>query len=307
MDVLYDKYQNVLLAMGPKYKNWQLVDTAYNKTDFEKQMKIDKYIIHLYYYAMENKFIYVVLFHHYSPHLEKTDMFKRFLDLLIVKVHKNNNDKKRKFLEKYLDEVNKNKSRIVKILNADKTTIEAILITKKELTTYCVRGIKSKNDKIKLIVQNYLHRHFLVEMSKGPLCGLHTVLSKQEADYLCSQQIMSSRSKLPHILVSDPQLVWCNAKIGDIIKININTELTGKGIQYRVVASSSGKIQSVQFDELEVEEDDLEAEYTDEDKEAANEEDVEVAEEPKETNDKASAEDFADESEDEQEEPDEFY
>jgi len=242
--------------MSPKYRNWSMLGAEYSKPDFEKQMKAERYIMHLFYSPFDGKFIYVILFHHASPHLEKTDMFKRFLDILIGKIHKNSNEKKRKFLETYLtDDHDKKKNKMIKILANDKVSLDAILITKHELTTYCLRGIKSKNDKINLNICNYLHKHFLIEISKGPLCGLHEVLSKQEANILCSQQIMTCRSKLPYIIITDPQLIWCNAKVGDIIKININSELTAKSLRYRIVVPISGKIQNQQFeDELDDEE-----------------------------------------------------
>lgn len=262
MDLLYDKYEHVILSMGPKYKNWIMVDAEYDKVNFEKEMKINKYVLHLLYSPIDGKFIYVVLFHHASPHLEKADMFKRFLDILIIKVHKVDADKKKKFLEKHLNDNNeKNKSKITKIMNADKSSIETILITKHDLTTYCVRSVKTKNEKINLVVHNYLHKHFLIEISKGPLCGLHRVISKQEANILCSQQIMTCRSKLPFILITDAQLIWCNARIGDIIKINVNSELTAEALRYRVVVPINGKIQNQQFeDELDEEEIEYDAE-----------------------------------------------
>jgi DNA-directed RNA polymerase subunit H (RpoH/RPB5) len=161
-------------------------------------------------------------------------------------------------------------------MTSNKKSIETIFITKRELTTYFLRNIQSKNEKINLIVHNYLHKHFLIDISEGPLCAKHTRLTKTESIDLLSRQLMTSAYTLPRILINDPHIIWCGAKVGEIVKIEVNSELAGKCLRYRIVAPLSGKLQN--SDILVEEEEDLEIdEEESENEESENEEQQEDA------------------------------
>lgn len=281
MEILYEKYQNVLLCLGPKYRNWILLDKELNNNDFEKKMTNDKYVLHLSFDQHDNKFVYVVLFHQFSPYLAKTETFRKFLSLLINKYHKNDMVEKKKFLQKHFTNTSNDQS-INKIMMYEKNHIETMFITKKELSTYFIRNIQTENKKINLIVHNYLHKRFLLEITNGPLCGKHTVLTKQEARELCAEHLMTSKFKLPFILITDPQIIWCGAKIGDIVKIEINSELAGRSIRYRLVVPQNGKIQGIELSDDDIEDTN---DIIDDDIEDTNENNDEVEnEEVEETN-----------------------
>jgi DNA-directed RNA polymerase subunit H (RpoH/RPB5) len=272
---LYEKYQNIILCLGEKYRNWYLLDKVLSDSEFDKLMNQQKYIIHLTYNPEDELFVYIVLFHTTSIYLSKTESFRKFLDTLSSKIHKQDINKKQKFLEKIYDIDSKQKTKLInRIMTENKKKIEAIFITKRELTTYFIRNIQSKNEKIKLVVHNYLHKHFLIEISEGPLCAKHTRLTKNEAIDLLSRQLMTSAYTLPRILINDPHIIWCGAKVGEIVRIEVNSELAGKSIRYRIVTPLNGKLQSSDI-LIEDEEEDLEIdEEESENEESENEENI---------------------------------
>ena len=293
---LYEKYQNIILCFSDKYRHWNIIDSTYNEADFGKSMNSQKYIMNTVYNPEDEKFIYVVLFHTTSPYLSKTDIFRKFLDLLINKTHKQDNDKKTKFLEKFIDIDVKNKHKIIsRILNDNKKYIETIFITKRELTTYFLRNIQLKNQKTSLVVHNYLHKHFIIEIGRAPLCSRHTRLTKSEASDLLSRQLMTSPYALPRIKINDPHVIWCGAKVNEIIRIEVNSELAGKCLRYRLVVPISGKVEQTDiFDDDDDDDDDLEDDAND-DTESDND-DPEVEEEKKEEADEplSDEDDFED-------------
>jgi DNA-directed RNA polymerase subunit H (RpoH/RPB5) len=252
MEVLYEKYQNIILCFGPKYRKCQLLDNVLDFKTFEKNMGVDKFIVQLMFDPTDAKFIYVVLFHHQSIHLSKTDMFKKFLDVLASRYHKNDESRKQKFLSESKD-IEKSST---DIMAYDRTHIESTFITKHELKSFFLKSIDGKNKKSSFIVHNYMHRMFLLEIPRAPLCGKHTVLTKQEARELCSEHLMTSKFKLPAIQLNDPQVIWCGGRSGDIIKIEANSELCGRSIRYRLVKTAGGKAQGNEYSDEEDESDD---------------------------------------------------
>jgi DNA-directed RNA polymerase subunit H (RpoH/RPB5) len=271
---LYEKYQNILLCLGKEYRKWELLDDEYDQTAFDKHMNTQKYVMHLAYNPEDEKFVYVALFHVNSPYLTKTETFRKFLDILINKNRsKQDMADKQKFLEQFIDVDDKRKSKIIsRILTENKKSVEAVFITKRELTTYFVRNIQIKYKHFNLVVHNYLHKHFIVDISKAPLCARHTRLSKTESVDLLSCQLMTSPYNLPRIFINDPHIIWCGGKVGEIIRIEVDSEMAGKSIRYRIVVPLSGKVQTSDI-LAEEEVDDLE------DEDSQDEEDEEVQDE----------------------------
>jgi DNA-directed RNA polymerase subunit H (RpoH/RPB5) len=258
---LYEKYKNMILCMSKEYRNWHITDNIYSEADFAKVMNNQKYILNTVYNPEDEKFIYMVLFHTNSNYLAKTDTFRQFLELLINKTHKQDSDRKTKFLEKFIDNsVNNKKKIIAKIMTENKKSIETIFVTKKELTTYFLRNIQLKNKKINLIVHNYLHKHFIIEISRGPGCSKHIRLTKAEASNVLSKQLVTSPHHLPRILINDPHIIWCGAKIGEVVKIIRYSELSGISLAYRLVVPLSGRLEKsniLDSDEEQEEDNDL--------------------------------------------------
>jgi DNA-directed RNA polymerase subunit H (RpoH/RPB5) len=113
-----------------------------------------------------------------------------------------------------------------------------ILITKEELNIYRRKSIKQYPQ---LNIKNYLHKHFLIEMNKGPLCSVHTILTPDEVRDFCNG-ILAHGHSLPALIENDPQAIWIGAEINDVVRIDCNSEITGKTIRYRIVTPSSGKV-----------------------------------------------------------------
>jgi DNA-directed RNA polymerase subunit H (RpoH/RPB5) len=114
-----------------------------------------------------------------------------------------------------------------------------MVFTKEPLSVYIKKAIKQYP---LLHIQNYLYKHFTMELNKGPLCSKHTILSPEDARKVCFE-LMTHGHKLPSISVDDPQNIWIGGKINDIIKIEAVSEITGTCIRYRLVTPISGKVE----------------------------------------------------------------
>lgn len=124
-----------------------------------------------------------------------------------------------------------------KILDRYNKFNDIIMITKSELNVYRKKMILQYKE---LSVKNYLFKHFIIEINRGPLCSKHTILSPEEVRVV-SYNIMAHGHKLPAIFDTDPQCIWIGGEINDLIKIESYSEITGKTINYRIVTPSSGK------------------------------------------------------------------
>ncbi len=203
MEELFEKYKNVqLFAMN--YRKFTTPTPKFLEFDeFKNKMQTNGYIQHNFHNPRTNNPIDVYLFRAESKFITSTVNFK-------------------KLLEKY----------------DSKSKHDIIMITKEELNVYRRKSVRQFKN---LNVKNYVHKHFIIELNKGPLCSKHTLLSKEEVKTLC-YDLMAHGHKLPAIFVDDPQCIWVGGEINDIIKIEANSEITGKTVRYRIVTPSSGKI-----------------------------------------------------------------
>lgn len=207
METLYDKYKNIQLCLE-KYRKYQIEEKFYDYNEFKKNMQIDQYIKHLCFDKKKEKNVYVYMFKHDSKHIQTTAQFKRILDKLPIE------------------------QSIV------------LIITKVPLNVYINKALlKYKH----LSVYNYLHKFFDTELSKGPLCSPHTLLTTSEVRILCSRDLILHPLSLPSISVNDPQNIWIGGDIGQVIKIQSVSEITGKTERYRIISPDSGKILNKQL------------------------------------------------------------
>lgn len=143
--------------------------------------------------------------------------------------------------------------RLINTINSKKQ--EIICITRVLFSSYIRKYVNTLNH----TVFNYLHRNFCTEVTKGPFCSPHVLLTPDEARELLSVQLKINPLGLPKIYIDDVQAIWIGAKMGQIVKIISNSPLTGKTCRYRIVTQRSGQIlQEVDDDsddEAEVEED----------------------------------------------------
>ena len=204
MESLFEKYQNIQLFLE-KYRGYTIVENSpnfYNYDDFKNKMQISGYISHqLENKTVDNKLLDIYLLKHDSKYVKATVNFKKILD-------------------KYKQE-----------------DTNIIVFTKEPLSVHIKKAIKKYP---MLHVQNYLYKHFSIEINKGPLCSKHSILSPEEARRVCFE-LMTHGHKLPSISVDDPQNIWIGGNIDDIIKIESVSEITGTRILYRLVTPISGK------------------------------------------------------------------
>jgi DNA-directed RNA polymerase subunit H (RpoH/RPB5) len=271
MNILYDKYCNIWTCFI-EYRKCDILDKKLTFEQFKTKIEQEQYINHIVYSPNKEIFSYLYLFKDDAFMIRTADIFESNIINLINKKNKANLD----IFKKYLDSKNIQNS---KILNYAKSNLDIILITKKELSTYIKKKISDINLKIivtksKIKFHNYLHKHFLLDIKNGPLCSPHTILTKEEVRKLCTRELMIHPLSLPSILINDPQIIWIGAELGDIIKIEANSEMAGKVIRYRIVTPTSGKVITEQNQNADFESD-IEEEY-DSDYKSENEENNEI-------------------------------
>lgn len=119
---------------------------------------------------------------------------------------------------------------LARLLDRFRARQDVFLFTKNKLKTH----IRKTIHKYDLNISMFLFMHFIMEVNKGPLCAKHTILTKEEARNVCFD-LMIHGHKLPAIPIDDPQLIWINAEVNDVIKIEAYSEITGRAIRYRIV------------------------------------------------------------------------
>jgi DNA-directed RNA polymerase subunit H (RpoH/RPB5) len=202
MEQLFQKYKNIqLFAVDKKYRNYEIIDNFYNYEEFKSKMQTLGYVMHKFKSAKIDNEIDIYLFKEDSSYINSTSNFKKLMD----RYNKPSN---------------------------------IIMFTKQELSVYRKKTIKLYKN---INVKNYLHKHFIIELNKGPLCSKHTILTSEETREVC-YDLMAHAHKLPSIFQDDPQAIWIGAEINDVVKIESISEITGKSLHYRIVTPTSGKI-----------------------------------------------------------------
>jgi DNA-directed RNA polymerase subunit H (RpoH/RPB5) len=119
------------------------------------------------------------------------------------------------------------------------TPSRVIVITKEPLSIYINKALLKYTH---LKVSNYQHKRFSIEISKGPLCSRHTVLTDAEVRTLCDRDLIIHPLSLPSIALNDAQNIWVGGELGQVIKIDSVSEIAGRAIRYRIVSPDSGKL-----------------------------------------------------------------
>ena len=202
MDILYEKYVNIQKFII-EYRKYVMVDSFYTFELFKKNMDAEHYILHKCTDTKKGRIIYIYLFKETSRYLKNTPYFKRLIDKL------------------------------------PNTPADVIIISKHALNTYIIKAISTYNY---LHVHNYMQHYFAIELSKGPLCSKHTILTTAEVKHLCSNELIIHPLSLPSISVNDPQNIWIGGELGQVVKIESLSEITGRAIRYRIISPDSGKI-----------------------------------------------------------------
>merc|ERR1712071_639459 len=190
-----------------EYREYKLDEKFLDFNTFKKCMQIEQFIKHKCIDTKKGRNVYIYLFIHNSKYIKTTPQFKRLMD---------------KIPEEPLD---------------------VIIITKTELSVYIKKALLKYTN---LKIYNYLHKNFAIEISKGPLCSKHIVMTNNDVRDLCSRELIIHPLSLPSISINDPQNIWIGGELGEVIKIISVSEITGKSIRYRIVSPDSGKMTNIQ-------------------------------------------------------------
>ena len=204
MSFLHTKYVNIQKFIT-EYRKYTVEDKFYSDDEFNKNMHSNQYVMHKCKDVKKNKSVYIYLFSPTSIYLQTTLLFKK-----IINVNQDKHDK-----------------------------IDIILITKEPISVYINKALNSYTN---INFYNYLHKLFAIEIAKGPLCSKHTILEEEEAKMVCNRDLVIHPLSLPSISVNDPQNIWIGGEIGQIIKIESISEITGATIRYRIISPDTGKI-----------------------------------------------------------------
>ena len=206
MEILFNKYKNIQKFIL-EYRKYETNDTFHDFPSFKKIVQVEQFIKHTCNDVKNGRLVYIFIFIDNSKYIKTTNHFKRLIDKL------------------------------------PEEPADLILISKDELSIYITKAL-SKYPHLRIF--NYMHKIFVIEISKGPMCSKHTILSNNEVRTLCSRDLIIHPLSLPSISINDPQNIWIGGELGQVIKIESISEITGKTIRYRIVSPDSGKIINMQ-------------------------------------------------------------
>lgn len=119
-----------------------------------------------------------------------------------------------------------------------KESVEIIVITPDPVNPHIRRKIANEFTPNGIVTNNYIYDIFKDELpaTKSVIVPKHTVISDQnEIKKILEENKLEKVEQLSRIPVTDPQAIWHNAKVGDVIKITGPSENAGQRIQYRRV------------------------------------------------------------------------
>ena len=206
MEILYEKYTNIQKFIK-EYRKYEINEKFHDFESFKKNMQIEQYIKHNCIDTIKGRKIHIFIFMDQSKYIKTTIQFKRLID---------------KIPEELSD---------------------IIIISKDELSIYISKALMKYNN---FRFYNYPHKLFAIELALGPMCSKHTLLSNNEVRTLCARDLIIHPLSLPSISVNDPQNIWIGGELGQVIKIESISEITGKSIRYRIISPDSGKIINTQ-------------------------------------------------------------
>jgi DNA-directed RNA polymerase subunit H (RpoH/RPB5) len=206
MEILYEKYLNIQKFINV-YRGYTMVEKFHDFASFKKIIQIEQFLLHKCTDVKNGKPVYIYIFRDQSKYIKTTPQFKRLMDKLPY----------------------------------DPSNV--IVISKDLLSVYINKALTKYTH---LRIFNYTHKFFAIELAMGPLCSKHTVLSNREVKRLCSSDLVIHPLSLPSIAVTDPQNIWVGGELGQIMKIESISEITGRTIRYRIISPDSGKMINIQ-------------------------------------------------------------
>jgi DNA-directed RNA polymerase subunit H (RpoH/RPB5) len=81
----------------------------------------------------------------------------------------------------------------------------------------------------------YVYDLFAIIIPKHILSNEHKILPHKEVDNLLNKILFCKKNNLPKIKISDPQIIWSSGKVGDVVCITRNSDISGLSLYYRVI------------------------------------------------------------------------
>jgi DNA-directed RNA polymerase subunit H (RpoH/RPB5) len=191
-----------LHIFAKKWRGYKQVSTSMNKDEFRKDMQFNQYVKLDYTHPLNGRLIHIYLLAKNSKYSNSSQDLK----ILLAKV---------------------------------RDPSDVILVVESEFNIYSKRKIALYKH---LRVKTYLHDNFKLIIPNGPLCYPHRILSTEEVNQLLNNDLCCSLINLPKILLEDVQCIWIGAEVGDVIEINMMSDISGNSIVYKVVVAKSGRV-----------------------------------------------------------------
>lgn len=150
--------------------------------------------------------------------------------------------------------------KIISLINKNPFLYDIILITKNTLSTHVKNYIKTINNKVfpeiidknpkckfnhnailcncfKLNIFMYVYDLFAIIIPKHILSNEHKILPADEVNHLLNNVLFCKKNNLPKIKIYDPQIIWSSGKVGDVVCITRNSDISGLSLYYRVITN----------------------------------------------------------------------
>ena len=202
-------YKNIIKSLTENQK-YTILDDIYDEKSLKEYYRNSDCLITTYNNDEEKKSIVVLLFNRINIKLD------------ILKTHIN----KIKFTEKkdqniiIVTEDLMSHANLTKINNYFK-----LEKTKKKLKTtgYTINAV------------NYLYSVYILDVTTGPFVGKHTILTREEVETLCFDDMHMNGNMFPKMKMDESQCIWIGATVGDIIEIESPSSNTLTRVSYRIV------------------------------------------------------------------------
>ena len=135
----------------------------------------------------------------------------------------------------------KRESGFTKITSEFKSILNTIKETDINLLTFSEKPVKrsvrlfiNKKSPKKIKFQGMLFKHFKVIPMNNKLVPKHTLCSSREMERVMQDNCIIHPLHFPKIHVTDPQVIWIDGKLGDLVKIQRQTDI-GHVLYYRII------------------------------------------------------------------------
>jgi DNA-directed RNA polymerase subunit H (RpoH/RPB5) len=191
-----------IITFVTEWRKYNLTHKPVEMESFRKKMQGDQYILLDAYDPIKNKKVLIYLFDKNSRYTQVSQDLK-------------------------------------KLLNTIKQSCTIMLIVYKDLNVYCRKTIA----KFKYLdIITYRQEIFDLIIPNGPLCYPHRKLSREEVLKLFNDELGCNLYNISKIMDEDSQCIWIGAEVGDVVEINMLSDISGHCVQYKVVIPKSGRI-----------------------------------------------------------------